>query len=160
MKSAPARHPTPADREWWRVTLMNLIRAFREPRPVTPEEIFAQVDQRAPTFARRCAARGDMTAKPTLGHASRTEAMLALRKAGRTTLQIAAALGVSANAVTGLYFAAAKRTMAALRLSTERRSRASAWPKRGSIQIRTCPRSSRSGSTATDPLGSVDRIAW
>ncbi len=57
MKSTPARHPTPADREWWRVTLMNLIRAFREPRPVTPEEIFAQVDQRAADL--RAALRGE-----------------------------------------------------------------------------------------------------
>ena len=47
--SAPAKsdrrryHPTPAQWEWWRVTLANIARAFREPRE-TPAAVLASVD--------------------------------------------------------------------------------------------------------------------
>lgn len=40
--------------------------------------------------------------KPTLGYTSRTEAVAAMRRDGLTTAAIAARLGVSRNAVTGL----------------------------------------------------------
>ena len=39
-------HPTPAQWVWWRTTIANIIRSFREPRHVTPAEALAQVDDR------------------------------------------------------------------------------------------------------------------
>ena len=43
-----------------------------------------------------------MTAKPTLGFPSRTEAMFALRRQGKTDRQIAAAMGVSVKTLSAL----------------------------------------------------------
>lgn len=43
-----------------------------------------------------------MTAKPTLGFATRTEAVLALRAGGKTTRQIADAIGIEPQTVSAL----------------------------------------------------------
>ena len=49
-----------------------------------------------------------MPVKPSLGYASRTDAVIALRNEGRSTRAISAALGISASAVTGLEHSAAR----------------------------------------------------
>ena len=43
MKSS---YPTPLHWTWWRTIIANIIRSFDEPEPPTPDELFAQVDDR------------------------------------------------------------------------------------------------------------------
>lgn len=50
-----------------------------------------------------------MTAKPTLGYASRTEAVLALRRAGNSSQEIADAIGISTATVTALEHSAGRK---------------------------------------------------
>ena len=54
-----------------------------------------------------------MTAKPTLGFFSRTEAMFALRRQGKTDREIAAALGVALKTLSALEASAARKRGAA-----------------------------------------------
>lgn len=39
-------YPTPLHWVWWRTVISNIIRSFGEPNPPTPDELYAQVDDR------------------------------------------------------------------------------------------------------------------
>lgn len=68
-----------------------------------------------------------MTHKPTLGYATRTDAVVALRGLGLDTQQIADKCGISPSTVTALEYSAA-RSKARAKLPSEQQGRAVVFP--------------------------------